>query len=193
MLLMPATPMLFQGQEFATTTPFLYFCDHNAELDKAVTKGRREFLLQFPSLTHVELDRPGAVETFHKCILDWTQRAENGWAVNLHKDLIALRRNDSVFSLQGKAEIDGAVLAPETFVLRFYGRDGDDRLLLINLGRDLAPRFISEPIIAPPEQRSWELLWSSEDPRYAGGGVRPLETEGQWNVPGHAAVVLAAR
>ena len=193
MLLTPATPMLFQGQEFATATPFLYFCDHNAELDKAVTKGRREFLLQFPSLKNVELDRPGAVETFRKCILDWTERDENRWAVDLHKDLITLRRNDPVFALQGEAEMDGAVLAQETFVLRFYGRDRGDRLLLVNLGRDFAPAFLPEPLVAPPEGRSWELLWSSEDPRYGGGGMRPVETKGQWNVPGHGAVVLAAR
>jgi maltooligosyltrehalose trehalohydrolase len=193
MLLMPATPMLFQGQEFASRTPFLYFCDHNPELDKAVAKGRREFLLQFPSLRNVELDRPGAQETFRKCILDWSERERNEWALRLHKDLIALRRSDPVFGLQGKAEMDGAVLASEAFLLRFYGADGDERLLLVNLGGDFAPPFMSEPLIAPPEKRSWEMLWSSEDPIYGGGGIRPVETDGQWNLPGHAAVVLAAR
>ncbi len=44
MLLAPGTPMLFQGQEFAASAPFLYFADHNPELAKLVTKGRREFL-----------------------------------------------------------------------------------------------------------------------------------------------------
>jgi maltooligosyltrehalose trehalohydrolase len=193
MLLMPQTPMLFQGQEFASAKPFLYFCDHNTELDKAVTKGRREFLLQFPSLRQVELDRPGDVETFRKCILDWSERDRHGWAVRLHKDLIALRRGDAVFALQGEAELDAAVLTSDAFVLRFYGKDDDDRLLLVNLGRDFAPPFVSEPLMAPPEQRSWHLLWSSEDPLYDGGGVRAPEVEGKWNVPGHAAVVMAAR
>jgi maltooligosyltrehalose trehalohydrolase len=193
MLLMPQTPMLFQGQEFASRTPFLYFCDHNPELDKAVTKGRRDFLLQFPSLRRVELDRPGAEETFRKCILDWSERDRNEWALRLHRDLIALRRSDPVFALQGQAEMEGAVLAPEAFLLRFSGAAGDDRLLLVNLGPDFAPAFISEPLIAPPEQRTWEMLWSSEDPAYGGGGMRPPETDGQWYLPGHAAVVLAAR
>jgi hypothetical protein len=49
LLLMPGIPMLFQGQEFAASNPFLYFADHNAELDRAVRKGRREFLGQFPA------------------------------------------------------------------------------------------------------------------------------------------------
>ena len=41
LLLMPQTPMLFQGQEFAASSPFLYFADHNPELAKLVAQGRR--------------------------------------------------------------------------------------------------------------------------------------------------------
>jgi maltooligosyltrehalose trehalohydrolase len=193
MLLMPSTPMLFQGQEFASRTPFLYFCDHNPELDKAVAKGRRKFLLQFPSLRQVDLDRPGAEETFRKCILDWSERDGNEAAVRLHKDLIALRRSDPVFAQVSKVEIDGAVLSSDAFLLRFYGPDGDDRLLLMNLGSDFAPPFVSEPLMAPPERRAWQVLWSSEDPAYGGFGVRLPEVDGLWNLPGHAAIVLAAR
>ena len=48
MLLMPATPMLFQGQEFSASTPFLYFADHKPDLAKLVRQGRCEFLSQFP-------------------------------------------------------------------------------------------------------------------------------------------------
>jgi maltooligosyltrehalose trehalohydrolase len=36
----------------------------------------------------------------------------------------------------------------------------------------------------------WETLWSSEDPRYGGMGTTPLDTEDNWQIPGHAAVVL---
>src|SRR5688500_20219480 len=49
-LLSPQTPMLFQGQEFAASTPFAYFADHAGELGEKVKQGRREFLHQFPSL-----------------------------------------------------------------------------------------------------------------------------------------------
>src|SRR5262249_39504061 len=41
MLCAPATPMLFMGQEWATTRPFLYFTDHSEEIGREVTKGRR--------------------------------------------------------------------------------------------------------------------------------------------------------
>ena len=48
LLLSPGTPMLFQGQEFAASTPFLFFADHHPELARLVSNGPKEFLSQFP-------------------------------------------------------------------------------------------------------------------------------------------------
>ncbi len=50
MLLGPGTPMLFQGQEFAASSPFLYFADHNENLAPLIRRGRAEFLSQFSSI-----------------------------------------------------------------------------------------------------------------------------------------------
>ena len=50
LLLAPGTPMLFQGQEFASSAPFLYFADHQGELGDKVREGRAAFLAQFPSI-----------------------------------------------------------------------------------------------------------------------------------------------
>ena len=55
LMLMPGTPMLFQGQEFGATTPFLFFCDHKAEISKQVREGRAKFLAQFRSLSLPEM------------------------------------------------------------------------------------------------------------------------------------------
>ena len=71
-----------------------------------------------------------------------------------------------------------------------FGENGDDRLLLVNLGRDLRLDPAPEPLLAPPEGHLWEVAWSSEDPRYGGGGTAPLETADNWRIPGHAAVVM---
>jgi maltooligosyltrehalose trehalohydrolase len=66
-------------------------------------------------------------------------------------------------------------------------------LLIVNFGRDLHLNPSPEPLLAPVEDRRWEVLWSSEDPRYGGGGTAPLDTaDDNWHVPGHAAVVLAS-
>jgi maltooligosyltrehalose trehalohydrolase len=86
--------------------------------------------------------------------------------------------------------MDGAVLGPEAFVLRFFGEDSGDRLLVVNLGRDLPMNPAPEPLLAPPRDRAWTILWSTEDPRYGGGGTAPLEGVENWRLPGQAAVVL---
>jgi maltooligosyltrehalose trehalohydrolase len=103
---------------------------------------------------------------------------------------LKLRRDDPVFRAQERHGVDGAVLNEEAFLLRFFGDDGDDRLLLVNLGRDLRLASTPEPLLAPVEGMDWELQWSSEDPRYGGDGTPAPETEEGWRVPGQAALVL---
>ena len=87
--------------------------------------------------------------------------------------------------------IDGAVLSEEAFLVRLSGERAE-RLLVFNFGRDLAPRIIPEPLLAPPADGAWRLLWSSEHPTYGGDGVRePIDPDGCWYVQGRAAFVLA--
>ena len=197
LLLAPATPMLFQGQEFCASAPFLYFADHEPELAQAVQKGRLEFLAQFPSLRAPEMRAcipdPREPSTFELCRLDLPERESHAPCYALHRDLLRLRREDPVFRAQGAGGLDGAVLTPEAFVLRYFsqGSQGDDRLLVVNLGRDLSLVPAPEPLLAPPEGACWEVVWSSEDPRYGGCGAPPPEDrEGGWRLPGQAAVVL---
>lgn len=195
-ILMPGTPMLFQGQEFAASAPFLYFADHRPELAQAVAAGRAEFLGQFPSLGTPELRRrladPADPVTFERCRLDHGERQRHPEALALHRDLLRLRREDTVLGAPEAGSVDGAVLGPEAFVLRYFGADGDDRLLMVNLGRDLALSPAPEPLLAPPEGKQWRLLWSSEDPAYGGTGTAQPEPQRPWPLPGRAALVLAA-
>jgi maltooligosyltrehalose trehalohydrolase len=195
LLLGPMTPMLFQGQEFAASAPFLYFADHNPELARLVASGRRKFLEQFPSVACPEstprLADPESETTFKRCKLDFSERQRHAASYELHRDLLKLRREDPVFRRPRPRGADGAVLGAEAFVLRFFGDEGDDRLLLVNLGADLQLNEMPEPLLAPPEGRSWKIFWSSEDPRYGGFGTPPLG-DGAWRIPGQAALVLKA-
>jgi maltooligosyltrehalose trehalohydrolase len=94
------------------------------------------------------------------------------------------------FSSQRDGCVDGAVLSPSAFVLRFFADDHrDDRLLVVNLGGDLVRASIAEPLIAPPEGLDWDLQWSSEDPRYGGAGT-PAVWPGWW-IRGESAVVYS--
>jgi maltooligosyltrehalose trehalohydrolase len=195
-LLMPGTPMLFMGEEFAASSPFLFFADHNPELAPLVRKGRAKFLSQFPSVAVPEvqagLPDPADPGTFERCKLDLSERDRHTEASALHRDLIRLRRHDPVLRAPRRGGFDGAVLGAEAFVLRYFG-GGGDRLLVVNLGRDLHLDPAPEPLLAPPEGMHWAVLWSSEDPRYGGLGTAPPETEGTWRLPGQAAVLFAPR
>jgi maltooligosyltrehalose trehalohydrolase len=194
MLLMPGTPLLFQGQEFAASAPFLFFADQKKELADIIRRGRAEFLSQFPRIATPEvqsrLPDPTDPAAFKRSKLDFSERRTHAREYSLHRDLLRLRREDRVFRAQRKGGVDGAVLGREAFTLRFFGEGGDDRLVLLNLGQDLLLSPAPEPLLAPPENRRWEILWSSEDPRYGGGGTPPVESSRGWSIPGHSAVVL---
>ena len=197
LLLGPSTPMLFQGQEFAASSPFFYFADHNPELGKLVAKGRAEFLRQFPSIACAACDPfvmdPGAESTFERSKLDLSEREKHRDILDLHRDLLKLRRSDPVFSRVRARGIDGAVLGPHAFVLRYFGGEAGDRLLLVNLGKTLHLDSAPEPLLEPPEGRLWELAWSSEAPCYGGCGTPPIESDENWLLPGQAAVVMKGK
>jgi maltooligosyltrehalose trehalohydrolase len=194
LLLAPGTPMLFQGQEFGSTRPFVYFADHDDELARAVAKGRREFLTQFPSLADPEVQEripdPAALETFTSCKLDWSERDRNGQLWTLHRDLLRLRRQDPAFAAQDLTRLSTSVLGAEAMLLRYQCAAGD-RLLLVNLGTDLHLDVAPEPLLAPPLGGRWRTLWSSDEVRYGGRGTATVEADDGFHLPGHAAVVLA--
>jgi maltooligosyltrehalose trehalohydrolase len=191
-LLGPATPMLFQGQEFASSAPFLFFADHQAELAESVRAGRKEFLNQWRSLSQGQLryDDPCARATFEKCKLDLSEREKHAGIYALHRDLLRLRKSEALFSRQDR-QLDGAVLGSEAFVVRFFSEGfQEDRLLVVNLGTELRLNPSPVPLLGPPENREWVVQWSTEDPQYGGNGTAPLDSERNWIVPAHAAVVL---
>ncbi len=194
LLLMPGTPMLFQGQEFASSAPFLYFADHNPKLNRMVRRGRRKFLAQFPSLAQPEVEKyladPGDGQTFARCKLDFSERQKHREVYDLHRDLIRLRREDPVFRAPRKSSYDGAVLAERAFVLRYFGGAEGDRLLVVNFGFELRLDPAPEPLLAPMQGTEWSVLWSSEDPLYGGYGTYKLDSEENWRLPGCAAVAL---
>jgi maltooligosyltrehalose trehalohydrolase len=193
-LLGPGTPMLFQGQEFAASSPFLFFADHKGELARLVRQGRAEFLAQFRSLATPEaraaLDDPCDARTFERSKLDLSERERNAAMYRMTGDLLRLRREDAAFRAQREQGVDGAILGDEAFVLRFFDESDDDRLLLVNFGVDLRLSSAPVPLLAPPAGMVWTLLWSSEDTRYGGMGTPPIEMEGALFLPGHAAVAM---
>lgn len=98
LLLSPQVPMLFMGEEFAATTPFLYFCDHGGDLAQAVTEGRRNEFARFAAFSHPEarerIPDPNAAATFDASTLRWAElhRDAGQRRLQLVTTLLALRR-----------------------------------------------------------------------------------------------------
>ena len=153
LLLGPWTPLLFQGQEWNSSSPFAYFADHKPDLAALVKTGRADFMAQFPGAAigagRDLLPDPSSAEVFAACSLNWDERTapQHRRVLLLFRDLLALRRDDP--TLRGANCADGvslefASLTPTCGVLRFFANEpARDRLLIVNLGPDfkLAPPF----------------------------------------------------
>jgi maltooligosyltrehalose trehalohydrolase len=195
LLLGPWTPLLFQGEEFGASSPFMFFAEiGDASVRDAIRKGRAEWLAPFLSLTKEEalttLPAPDDPKVFARCKLDFSEREKNRQLYDLHIDLLKLRREDSRFRQQIPGGIDGAVLGSASFVLRYFSQESDDRLLLVNFGESQALHPASDPLLAPPSGCTWEMLWTSESPRYGGAGSPLTATPEHWILPGEATVAL---
>jgi maltooligosyltrehalose trehalohydrolase len=96
----PFVPMLFQGEEFGTSAPFLYFTDYDdPELGRAISEGRKKEFVAF-GWSPDSIPDPQAEETFTDSRLQWSELKEEPHAELLqwHKDLIRLRHNSSELS-----------------------------------------------------------------------------------------------
>lgn len=196
MLLAPETPMLFMGQEFAASNPFLFFADHHSDLAAKVYEGRKKFLAEFPEYATPEaqeaVPNPADDSTFERSRLDLSERTRHAGIYRLHRDLLRLRRDDRVLSRQDRMTLDGAALGPQALVLRYCASGDDDRLLVVNLGPDLNFVPAPEPLLAPVEDGAWVLQWSSEHPSYGGPGIiNPLTEEG-WRILAATATLFRA-
>jgi maltooligosyltrehalose trehalohydrolase len=198
-LLAPQTPMLFMGQEFGASTTFSFFADHTEKLSRQVHAGRREFVGQFRACADPELQAlipdPAAERTFQDSKLDWDECVRNQCMLSLHRDLLRLRADDPVIARQDAANLDGATLSEHCLVLRWFDADHGDRLLIVNLDRELRDGSIAEPLLAPPRGSGWQMSWNSEAPEYGGlGAFEPVADHGwgPWRIQAQCAVLLVA-
>ena len=195
LLLGPWTPLLFQGEEFGASSPFMFFADiGDASVRDTIRKGRAEWLAPFLSLTEDEalgsLPAPDDPTVFARCKLDFSEREKNRELYNLHIDLLKLRRKDSRFRKQILDGVDGAVLGAASFVLRYFSEESDDRLLLVNLGGRQILHPASEPLLAPLAGCTWETLWTSESSCYGGAGSAPVATQERWLLSAESTTVM---
>ena len=198
LLLMPGTPMLFQGQEFGASTPFLYFADHQAELAAAVQRGRAEFVAQFPSLASPEaqasLPLPHDPSTFERCKLELGGTAARTHA-RLHRgsDRAAPRRTPPSPAARAGASTARCSGPRRSCCGSAAPDDAGERLLIVNLGADDRQSGVSRAAAGAASRDA--------DGRCSGrASIRPTAAPGRltssaargWRIPGHSAIVLSA-
>ncbi|HEX8489547.1 MAG TPA: DUF3459 domain-containing protein, partial [Chthoniobacterales bacterium] len=131
-------------------------------------------------------------KNFERCKLNFSERTTHSEYYDLHKDLMRLRKEDSRFQKQIPGGVDGAVLGAKSFLLRYFGERNDERLVVVNFGTPQPLIPCPEPLLAPPFGFEWDVIWSSDDPRYGGPGItKPFGDEG-WSLPGESTIALRA-
>ncbi len=172
--LVPYTPLLLMGQEWAASTPFLYFTDHEPELGAKVTAGRREEFSHFKAFSDPEvrmgIPDPQAEKTFQRSKLIWSEMNDPAHAavLELYREFLRLRRQAAV--LRDRKRENFRVLPPVQGVLRMiFGRAGAEQWMVV-------AGFAGGQKMPPLENRdAWELVLSSNEARFGGEGGPAFE------------------
>ncbi len=173
-----ATPMLFMGQEWAASAPFQFFTDHNEELGRAVTEGRRSEFGAWSAFSdeamRERIPDPQALATFERSKLDWDERARDPHrgVLALYERLLALRHTEPALRWTATATQHAAALDDGTVVL--HRADGDAAALLVCRLRGAAATIEVPANFAPPTGRVWRLVLTTEDADFA-ADPRPIE------------------
>jgi len=189
LLLLPQIPVVFQGQEYLSNRPFLFFTDHKGELASAVSHGRRREFGAFRAFSDPEvfatIPDPQAESSYRRSVCD---SDEMTWGLGLlarwlYRAALEWRFNDPVLTEYRKQRLPIAATTEGRCLLLRFEALGQRRWLAVNLG-------VTTTItvgLAPP----LKLLMHTNEGRFGGNGMSPAYAGGQLTVPAHAAVFLS--
>ncbi len=168
LLLCPQIPLLFMGEEEASTSPFLFFTEHSAELAQAVREGRRrEFakFAQFSDPKHLDkIPDPNAAETFERS-KPAPASAQATDRERFYHHLLALRRDEIIPRLAGARAVAARAVGPAAVTASWRMGDGSSLSIAVNLAADAAE-------MPKPQGR---LLFASTDAAALAAGHGRLE------------------
>jgi len=175
MLLAPSPPILFMGEEWGTTEPFLFFCDFHDELADNVREGRRREFAQFPEFRNPadreRIPDPNAETTFERSKLKWEQLSQSPYSEHLdhYRRLLALRREhviDRLAGMQGQSATTDR-RSETSFIVQWRLGDGSQLTLVANLGVDAGPSLAHWPqgrLILATDQKIAEAMANQQLP-----------------------------
>ena len=173
LLTAPETPLLFMGQEWAATTPFLYFTDHEPELGKLVTEGRRREFQRFSvfadSARRERIPDPQAATTCDASRLRWPEIEHEPHASvrRLYRELLRLRRTDAVIQARDGGQCDAAPASDAALVVSRTAGPGDTLLVVVQLRGAGTVNARDVAMAATATDRPWVPLLTTEDPPFA--------------------------
>jgi maltooligosyltrehalose trehalohydrolase len=198
LLFLPEPALLFMGQEFAATTPFLFFTDHNEQLGKLVTEGRRREFSGFRAFSDPlllnSIPDPQDPWTFMSSKLKLDERDRNAGIYAVYRALLELRNTDSVLRSPRRDRTEAKELGAQMLSVRRSAESGE-RILIANFGS-----ASNVPVAEITGDKgtgvvSLELIFCSTDERYGGIGYRPESTDQDGRpairVPARSAVIYA--
>jgi maltooligosyltrehalose trehalohydrolase len=165
LLLVPGTPLIFMGDEFAASTPFLYFTELDAELAQLTKAGRSaEFRAFWATRATGPQELPEAQDeaTFLQSKLKLGERDQPPHAGILHlfRELLALRRNDNVFRVQDRARLRADAASDKVLTVERWS-GAERRLLAVNFGDGASLT----------REGAWRPVLCTAEARFAGLGV----------------------
>lgn len=184
LLLSPYTPLLFMGQEWAASARFMFFTDHNAELGKLVTAGRRREFEKFQTFKGEDVPDPQAQETFERSRLDWSEREKSGHAqvLTLYRELLRLRSEDARLAQRGRSSFSARALGGDALVLERSAPGAGSLQIVMNIRGTRS---------YPLSEGASVMLWT-EDARFGGTQERPPAQDGALVLEGPCAVVFTS-
>lgn len=145
-MLCPQIPLLFMGEEVASTTPFLFFTDHHNELADAVREGRRQEFARFPEFSDPEkrsrIPDPNAADTFTASVPQ-PSPDQAARRLELYRKLIRIRTEEIVPRLHGNVKAEADVLGPAAVRARWQLGDGSRLVIITNLRNE--PIAVARP------------------------------------------------
>jgi maltooligosyltrehalose trehalohydrolase len=184
-LLAPETPLLFMGQEWASTSPFLYFTDHNVELGKLVTEGRRREFGAFAAFadpeTRARIPDPQARATFEHSRLVWPEieREPHASAHRLYRALLHLRRNETALRSAGWKGCDVSACGEDTVLLRRAAGATRAFVAVARLRGSGLVRIAADLLGAGSDATTAQVVLNTENPTFCADPSPPLiEDEG---------------
>ena len=172
LLMEPYTPMFFMGQEWATSSPFLYFTDHHDELGKGVTEGRRKEFAEFSDFRdpakRALIPDPQALAAFTDSKLDWSEleRQAHREMLRLYRDFLRFRQANLTDRRRGHWRVDQ--VSRRAIAIRYRRKSAGDILIVVQLLANDTILELENELLRPAKGRTWELVISTNEPIYGG-------------------------